>query len=127
MVNPQRGPERLIRFGQWVVALLFAYFLIQVGASLIADLPLLSRQPQPNDFLDRPAIERIEQQIRPTEEQRSRVEQQLQAAQQELQAAEQSYGRARASFENWRAARSATEQSAQNPRWCSGRRSSTGC
>ncbi|MFM7674139.1 MAG: hypothetical protein ACKO5F_00805 [Synechococcus sp.] len=115
MVNPQRGPERLIRFGQWVVALLFAYFLIQVGASLIADLPLLSRQPQLADFTDQPAIERIEQQIRPTEEQRSRVEQQLQAAQQELQAAEQSYGRARTSFENWRAARSATEQSAQNP------------
>ncbi|MFY8148508.1 MAG: hypothetical protein ACOVNL_04725 [Prochlorococcaceae cyanobacterium] len=115
MVNPQRGPERLIRLGQWVVTLLFAYFLIQVGASVIADLPLLSRQPQQSDFLDQAAIERIEQQIRPTEERRAGVAQQLQAAQQELQAAEQSYARARTSFENWRAARSSTEQSAQNP------------
>jgi hypothetical protein len=115
MVNPQRGPERLMRVGQWVVTLLFAYFLIQVGASLIADLPLLSRQPQRDDFLDQPAIERIEQQIRPTEERRARVEEQLQTAQRELRSAEQSYARARTSFENWRAARSSTEQSAQNP------------
>ena len=43
MVNPSRGPERLIRSGQWLIALLFAYFLIQVGASLIADLPLLPK------------------------------------------------------------------------------------
>ncbi len=41
--SPSRGPERLIRSGQWLIALLFAYVLIQVGASLIADLPLLPK------------------------------------------------------------------------------------
>ena len=30
MISPSRGPERLVRAGQWLVALLFAYFLIQV-------------------------------------------------------------------------------------------------
>ncbi|MCT0226018.1 zinc ribbon domain-containing protein [Synechococcus sp. CS-1328] len=114
-MNPQRGPERLIRLGQWVVTLLFAYFLIQVGASLIADLPLLSRQPQPDDFLDRAVIERLQQEIRPTEARMERIRSQLSAVQAELQAADQSYARARTSFENWRAARSTTEQADQNP------------
>ena len=33
--------------GQWLIALLFAYFLIQVGASLNAGLPVL-----PKDWSD---------------------------------------------------------------------------
>ena len=44
MLSPSRGPERLIRIGQWLIALLFAYFLIQVGSSLIADLPALGKK-----------------------------------------------------------------------------------
>jgi hypothetical protein len=43
MINPSRGPERLIRSGQWLIALLFAYFLIQVGASLNVGLPLMAK------------------------------------------------------------------------------------
>ena len=56
MLSPSRGPDRLIRIGQWLIALLFAYFLIHVGSSLIADLPLLTKAPRQEQFVDLPRL-----------------------------------------------------------------------
>lgn len=97
MLSPSRGPERLVRLGQWLIALLFAYFLIQVGGSLIADLPLLSRRQPQERFVDTAQVGQLER----------LTERQLLAA--EATAREQT------SFDNWRAARLVTEQSQQNP------------
>jgi hypothetical protein len=77
MLSPSRGPERLVRAGQWTVAVLFAWFLIQVGASLIADLPLLSRAPQPAQFRQASALQTVQNQIDPLQTQRQRLEVQL--------------------------------------------------
>ena len=115
MYSPSRGPERLIRFGQWLIALLFAYFLIQVGASLIADLPLLAAAPRLEQFLDKAQVERLEAELRPLSGERDQLRNQLLAVRQRQNEAQESYDNAKAGFENWRAARSATEQSAQNP------------
>lgn len=115
MLNPTRGPERLIRFGQWLIALLFAYFLIQVGASLIADLPLLAPAPPLERYLDQPRLERLQEQLIPLKSERDRLQQQLSDRQRQEREAQERYSTARASFDNWRSARSATEQEAQNP------------
>jgi hypothetical protein len=115
MVGSTRGPERLIRVGQWLIALLFAYFLIQVGASLIADLPLLSRAPQLERYVDKPGLQAVEARIAPLSAQRDSLRQQLEAQDGRLQEAREAYERGRRSFETWRSARAATEQSAQNP------------
>ena len=77
MLSPSRGPERLVRAGQWAIAVLFAWFLIQVGASLIADLPLLSRAPQPAQFRQASALQTVQNQIDPLQTQRQRLEVQL--------------------------------------------------
>ena len=69
MLSPSRGPERLIRMGQWLIALLFAYFLIQVGSSLIADLPLLAKAPQLEQFVDRPRLEPLLAELKPLKRQ----------------------------------------------------------
>jgi predicted Zn-dependent protease len=62
-----------VRAGQWTIAVLFAWFLIQVGASLIADLPLLSRAPQPAQFRQASALQPVQERIAPLQTQRQRL------------------------------------------------------
>jgi hypothetical protein len=115
MVNPSRGPERLVRAGQWLIALLFAYFLIQVGGALIADLPLLSAPPRLEQFLDQPRIAALEAELQPLQDRREALQEQADRLRERQQQASQAYSREKASFDNWRSTRSATEQSEQNP------------
>lgn len=115
MYKPLRRPERLFRFGQWIVAVLFAYFLMQVGAHLIADLPSTYTAPRYEDFLDQADVNAVEQSMRPVQEEMQRLEVEVQALHSQREKAEFDYARDKASFDNWRAARSTTEQAEQNP------------
>jgi predicted RNA-binding Zn-ribbon protein involved in translation (DUF1610 family) len=110
-----RGPERLMRMGQWGIALLFAYFLTQIGASLIADLPLISKEPVIEDFLDQNAIARQNQLLKPLQASEAKLNHSLSENQDALSEAQSDYEKAKASFDNWRETRSSTEQSDQNP------------
>jgi hypothetical protein len=115
MLSPSRGPERLVRLGQWLIALLFAYFLIQVGGSLIADLPLLSQRPQQERFLDPARVGQLQRQQQPLQQRRDQLQEEIQRHTERQLLAGQAVEREKTSFETWRAARSATEQSQQNP------------
>ncbi len=115
MLSPSRGPERLVRAGQWAIAVLFAWFLIQVGASLIADLPLLSRAPQAEQFRQEAAVRAVQSQLEPLQEQKQQLQEQLGALSSRRGVAQENLRRERQSFETWRAARAVTEQSDQNP------------
>jgi hypothetical protein len=115
MLSPSRGPERLVRLGQWLIALLFAFFLIQVGASLIADLPLLSPRPQQVRFLDRAGVARLERQRQPLQQRRDQLREEINRLGERQLLAGQAVEREQTSFDTWRAARSATEQLEQNP------------
>jgi hypothetical protein len=115
MLSPSRGPERLVRAGQWVIALLFAWFLIRVGTSLIADLPLLSRAPQASQFRQEAAVQAVQARMAPLSEQNRLLQEQMDALQQRRNQAEETLRRDRQSFETWRAARAVTEQNDQNP------------
>ncbi|MFO7630695.1 MAG: hypothetical protein R6W06_14515 [Prochlorococcaceae cyanobacterium] len=115
MINPSRGPERLVRSFQWLIALLFAYFLIQVGGALIADLPLLSSQPRLEQYLDQPRISALEARLRPLQARQQMLGEQAGRLRDRQQQAGEAYARAKAGFDNWRSTRSATQQSDQNP------------
>ena len=115
MLSPSRGPERLIRIGQWLIALLFAYFLIQVGSSLIADLPLLTKAPRQEQFVDRPRLEPLLSELKPLTQARDNLQGRLEGVRRKEEEAREAYATDKASFDNWRSARSATEQSSQNP------------
>ncbi|MEB3319820.1 MAG: hypothetical protein VKI63_02635 [Cyanobium sp.] len=115
MLSPSRGPERLVRAGQWTIAVLFAWFLIQVGASVIADLPLLSRAPQLAQFRNEPALQSVQEQIDPLQDQRQRLQLELGELTRRRGLAQENLRRERQSFETWRAARAVTAQSDQNP------------
>lgn len=112
--SPFRGPERLVRMAQWLIALLFAFFLIRVGAAILADLPLLTKPPQAETFLSTPPITTLEAKLRPLAAERQRLQEQLNSLGQRQEVARQAYESGKASFDTWRAARTATEQSAQN-------------
>ncbi|MGL6133667.1 MAG: hypothetical protein ACRC1L_05715 [Prochlorococcaceae cyanobacterium] len=114
-MNPSRGPERLVRAGQWLIALLFAYFLIQVGGALIADLPLLSSQPRLEQYLDQPRIAALEAELQPLQTRQQALQDQQNRLRERQQQASQAYAREKASFDNWRSTRSVTQQSDQNP------------
>lgn len=115
MYKQLRGPERLFKFGQWIVAALFAFFLIKVGSSLIADLPLLAKYPQQEEYLDEAAIRNIEVSIKPSQDKISILEKSMSQATEELEIAQADYLKSKESFDNWRITRSSTEQSEQNP------------
>ncbi len=115
MLSPSRGPERLVRAGQWAIAVLFAWFLIQVGANLIADLPLLSRAPQAAQFRPVVALQAVQNRLEPLQEQERRLQEQLEALNRRREVVQETLRRERQSFETWRATRAATAQSDQNP------------
>ncbi len=104
-----------MRIGQWAIALLFAYFLIQVGGSLIADLPQLGRPPQRERFLDQAALNRLEADLQPLETERGNLGARQAGLEQRQTQAREAYAREQRSFETWRAARAVTEQGNQNP------------
>ena len=106
MLSPSRGPERLIRIGQWLIALLFAYFLIQVGSSLIADLPLLAKAPQQEQFVDRSRLEPLLAELKPLNQARDDLQGSLEGVRQKEVEAREAYATDKASFDNWRSARS---------------------
>lgn len=115
MYKSLRRPERLFRFGQWLVALLFAYFLVQVGAHLIADLPSIYAPPKYEDFVDQKALEPLEQVVQPAQERMRGQQRDSEALRTQLHELEYRYQQDKENFDNWRAARSSTEQSDQNP------------
>lgn len=115
MLSPSRGPERLVRLGQWLIALLFAFCLIQVGSSLIADLPLLSRRQPQERFLDTARAGQLERQLQPLQLRRDRLQGEIERLSERQLLAGEATAREQTSFDNWRAARSATEQAQQNP------------
>lgn len=115
MYKQLRGPERLFRLGQWAVALLFAYFLTQVGASLIADLPSLSAAPDYETFLDQAGVAKLE---RAADEARKKIElldKELAAQRDALATARRDYERGKESFDNWMETRRSTARSEQDP------------
>jgi predicted RNA-binding Zn-ribbon protein involved in translation (DUF1610 family)/outer membrane murein-binding lipoprotein Lpp len=115
MYQQLRGPERLFKIGQWFVAILFAYFLIKVGASIIADLPSVNRPPALEDFLNKPAIHQTQDKINQITQKIDALEKQSNAWNEKLIVAQEDYSKENQSFQNWRSTRSSTDQSDQNP------------
>ncbi|WP_192458542.1 zinc ribbon domain-containing protein [Musicola keenii] len=113
--KPLRGPERLIRLGQWGVALLFAYFLIMISSGVLEDLPSLNDEPVRSSFVDQAAVDVQNQRMAPLQEARQKLDAALSEKQDERETAGNDYAKARASFDNWRVTRSSTELTDQNP------------
>jgi predicted RNA-binding Zn-ribbon protein involved in translation (DUF1610 family) len=109
-----RLSEKWFRRGLWVVALVFASFLIGLGSTIVGDLPRVERTLTLDDFIDRAAAEPLRQTIRAsqrTEQESTREREQAELA---LIAAQQASRAARETFGNWLATRRVTAQPDQD-------------
>ncbi len=114
MSKSLRLSEKWFRRGLWLVAVVFAGFLIGLGGTIVGDLPQVERTLQLDDFIDRPAAEPLRAAIRDSE----RTEQEAMRAREQAELAltgtRQANRGARETFGNWLATRRATAQPDQD-------------
>ncbi|MGZ5180521.1 MAG: serine endopeptidase [Ramlibacter sp.] len=115
MSKAMRLSERWFHRGLWLLAVVFAGFLIGLGGVLVGDLPKVERQMQLDDFLDRPRAERLRADIRAAERTRQDAQSALQQARLKLQVSRADGQAARETFGNWLATRRATQLADQDP------------
>ena len=103
-----RLSERWFHRGLWIVAVVFAFFLVGLGSIVVDDLPHVERQAQRDDFLDQTAaqpLQRVIDQAKRAEEDATSVGEQ---AALKLRATQHSYTTAKDEFRNWLETRKAT-------------------
>jgi len=109
-----RLSEKWFNRGLWVVAVVFAGFLIGLGGVVVGDLPRVERQLSREDFIDSrqaaPARAAIGQAAVRSKDAQTRLDQ----ASLGLAAAQHAYDEGRDTFDNWVATRRATGQSTQD-------------
>ena len=59
MSKALRLSEKWFRRGLWLVAFVFAGFLVGLGGTIVSDLPKVEKPLRTEDFLDRAAADRL--------------------------------------------------------------------
>ena len=109
MSKSLRLSEKWFRRGLWLVALIFAGFLIGLGSAIVGDLPRVEQPLELEDFMDRGAADPLRQTINQTEEARKAAQSELEQTELRLDAARQANRNARETFSNWLSTRHATQ------------------
>lgn len=114
MSRSLRLSEKWFRRGLWLVAAVFAIFLIGLGGTLVNDLPQVERALRLDDFIDRVAAEPLRAGVREAERTEQQAARALEQAELKLSVAQQASHTARETFGNWVATRRATAQPDQD-------------
>ena len=109
-----RLSEKWFNRGLWLIAIIFASFLIGLGGAIIGDLPQVEKNYTIDDFLDKPTAETMRANLREAGRIRTDLYDASNQAQVKLTAASNNYNSAKDTFNNWIATRKATEQNNQN-------------
>jgi predicted RNA-binding Zn-ribbon protein involved in translation (DUF1610 family) len=115
MSKSLRLSEKWFRRGLWLVAFVFAGFLIGLGGTVVGDLPKVEKQLELDEFLDKPQAERLRGSIAAAARTERTSNDALAQAQLKLNTARADAISARESFDTWIATRSATQRSEQDP------------
>jgi len=110
-----RLSEKWFRRGLWLVAVVFASFLIGLGGTLVGDLPKVETPLRLDDFLDKATAETLRKQVRDARDAEQDAQTALDQAQLQRSKAQSESRTARDSFNNWLAARSVTQRTDQDP------------
>ena len=109
-----RLPEKWFRRGLWLIAFIFASFLIGLSGKVINDLPSVEQTRELDDYMGEKGI--LLQQTRDRlNEEDTRLTEEAERSALELEKQRNQTAAEQQSLQNWLAARSATEQSEQNP------------
>jgi predicted RNA-binding Zn-ribbon protein involved in translation (DUF1610 family) len=107
-------PEKWFRRALWLVAVVFASFLIGLGGLVVGDLPRVESARTVEDFIAPGAAAPVKAQIRAADAAHDQAEAALENARLQHQAAQARYRSARETFDNWVATRSATARPDQD-------------
>ncbi|MES2611273.1 MAG: zinc ribbon domain-containing protein [Pseudomonadota bacterium] len=115
MSKSLRLSEKWFRRGLWLVAFVFAGFLIGLGGTLVGDLPQVEKRLQIEDFVDKAAFDAVRNEVRTAQKAEEDAETALQQAQLQRSKARSESAAERETFNNWLATRSATQRADQDP------------
>ncbi len=115
MSKALRLSEKWFRRGLWLVAVVFAGFLIGLGGTIVGDLPKVETPLQVDDFLDRAEAEKLRAQIRDQRQAEQDAQTALEQAQLQRSKARSESQAERETFNNWLAARSVTQRVEHDP------------
>jgi hypothetical protein len=109
-----RLSEKWFNRGLWLVAFVFAWFLIGLGDTVIRDLPKVETYYVLDDFIDQKAANPIRETIKSLHIQTRDISEQLDQAQLMLDSRRNDYHAARTTFDNWVSTRNVTDQANQD-------------
>jgi hypothetical protein len=109
-----RLSEKWFRRGLWLVALVFAGFLIGLGGAVVDDLPRVERQQTAEDFMDPTRVAQARATINTSEHAQRVAETALEQARLKAGTAQANTRSAQETFSNWLATRRATERPEQD-------------
>jgi predicted RNA-binding Zn-ribbon protein involved in translation (DUF1610 family) len=113
MSKSLRLSEKWFNRGLWVIAVVFAGFLIGLGNIIVGDLPMVDGQIRQSDFLP-PGAKPLREQAEAARLRANEAQTALDQANLKLQAAQQAYASGQDTFQNWVATRNATAQPGQD-------------
>ena len=114
MSKTLRLTEKWMQRGLWLVALVFAAFLIGLGGTLVGDLPQVEKKLELADFMDAKASATLRSTIKNAEQSGEDADSALAQAQLKRRAAQADSAAARETFSNWLATRQATQLEGQD-------------
>ncbi len=114
MSKALRLSEKWFRRGLWVVAIVFASFLVGLGSTIVGDLPQVEHRLELDDFIDRAAADPLRDTVREAERSEQQAAREREQADLKLVTAQQANRAARETFGNWLATRRATAQPDQD-------------
>ena len=115
MSKTLRLTEKWMQRGLWLVALVFASFLIGLGGTVVGDLPKVEKQLSLNDYMDAAASAALRETLKSAERRAQEADDALAQAQLKRQVAQADTTAARETFGNWLSTRRATQLSEQDP------------
>lgn len=114
MSKAQRLSEKWFRRGLWLVALIFANFLIGLGGTLVGDLPKVESQLTLASFMDAGKATQLDTTLTQLKHSRQALQDKQAQVELQYQKANNEVASERASFKNWLSTRSVTESSSHN-------------
>lgn len=115
MTKGLRLSEKWFQRGLWAIAVLFASFLIGLGALVVADLPKAEKPVDAEQFMDQARLRPVRAQLKQDDAQLADINESYERASNDLQHATTAFQSEREGFNTWIATRSATQQNSQNP------------
>ena len=110
-----RLSEKWFERGLWGIAVLFAAFLIGLGALVVGDLPKVEKPVDAEQFMDQAKLRPVRAALKADQAQAEDTDEALTRANLDAEHAREAYNSERESFDAWIATRAATQQASQNP------------